>query len=98
MGRWYGWYGISGLGRIVEKWDLSWVLNLIFKILAIYVSDVDDVRPVLQFYSGFDNPTSEFRRRAIELSEMERQTKEQQQNQSILRKYAGFFGLRRHNI
>lgn len=66
--------------------------------LAIYLSDVDDVRPVLEHYSAFDNPTSEFRRRAVDLAEKERQAKEQLQGQSSLKKYAGFFGLRRHNV
>jgi hypothetical protein len=33
-------------------------------IPAIHMSDVDDVRPVLQYYSQFDDPAAEFRRRA----------------------------------
>lgn len=28
------------------------------------MSDVEDVRPVLQYYNQFDDPTAEFRRRA----------------------------------
>jgi len=28
------------------------------------MSDVDDVRPILQYYSQFDDPAAEFRRRA----------------------------------
>lgn len=38
-----------------------------FWFLAIHLHDVDDVRPVLQFYSQFDNPMAEFRRRAQQL-------------------------------
>lgn len=66
--------------------------------LAISSSNVEDVRPILQFYSGFDDPTSEFRRRAVQLSDMQRQEKENQQSQSRLRKYTGFLGARRHNV
>ncbi len=36
---------------------------------AIHLSDVDDVRPLLQYYSQFDDPAKEFRRRAIFLQE-----------------------------
>jgi hypothetical protein len=32
---------------------------------------VEDVRPVLQFYSQFDNPMAEFRRRAQMLGQQE---------------------------
>jgi import inner membrane translocase subunit TIM50 len=86
------------LAELLKSKNFVWDFLALLSILAIYVSDVDDVRPVLQFYSGFDSPTKEFRRRATELSVMEQQRKEQQQDQSSLRKYAGFFGLRRHNI
>lgn len=37
------------------------IFNNLF--LAIHLSDVDDVRPVLQYYNQFDDPTAEFRRR-----------------------------------
>jgi len=86
----------------LPKWDGDMndtsLVDLAELLKTIYVSDVEDVRPVLQFYSSYDNPTSEFRRRAIELADKEKQAKEQVQNQSTLRKYAGFFGLRRHNV
>ncbi|KHJ99340.1 NLI interacting factor-like phosphatase [Oesophagostomum dentatum] len=38
---------------------------------AIHLSDVEDVRPTLQYYSQFPDPAKEFRRRAIYLAEQE---------------------------
>uniref|UniRef100_A0A915MX52 Mitochondrial import inner membrane translocase subunit TIM50 n=1 Tax=Meloidogyne javanica TaxID=6303 RepID=A0A915MX52_MELJA len=52
----------------VPKWngdmnDTS-LVDLAELLKTIHLSDVEDVRPVLQFYSQFDNPTEEFRKRA----------------------------------
>ncbi|VDM43605.1 unnamed protein product [Toxocara canis] len=66
---------------------------------SIHLSDVDDVRPTLQYYSQFDDPPKEFRRRAMYLAEQEHALKEQQEQQdhSILKRYSGrLFGYRRH--
>lgn len=62
------------------------------------MSDLDDVRPVLQFYSEYDDPAKEFRRRATEFSEMTKKAKERQQYKSSLNKHFGFLGFNRHNI
>uniref|UniRef100_A0A915KI22 Uncharacterized protein n=1 Tax=Romanomermis culicivorax TaxID=13658 RepID=A0A915KI22_ROMCU len=40
-------------------------------ISAIVDSDVDDVRPVLQYYSNFDNPLAEYRENQKKLLKME---------------------------
>ena len=41
-------------------------------LAAIHLSDVDDVRPVLQYYSDFDDPMKEFRRRAVYMAQQVR--------------------------
>uniref|UniRef100_A0A1I7RSL1 Mitochondrial import inner membrane translocase subunit TIM50 n=1 Tax=Bursaphelenchus xylophilus TaxID=6326 RepID=A0A1I7RSL1_BURXY len=83
----------------LPKWDGDMddtaLVDLAELLKTIHLSDTDDVRPTLQYYSSFDNPPAEFRRRAIELAEWEKQ-KQQQKNESSLKKYGGFFGFRRH--
>ncbi|KHN83932.1 Mitochondrial import inner membrane translocase subunit TIM50 [Toxocara canis] len=87
----------------VPKWegdmnDTS-LVDLAELLKTIHLSDVDDVRPTLQYYSQFDDPPKEFRRRAMYLAEQEHALKEQQEQQdhSILKRYSGrLFGYRRH--
>ncbi|CAD5225027.1 unnamed protein product [Bursaphelenchus okinawaensis] len=83
----------------VPKWegdmDDTALVDLAELLKTIHLSDTEDVRPTLQYYSSFDNPPAEFRRRAIELAEFEQQQKQKKEDSS-LRKYAGFFGFRRH--
>lgn len=73
MGRRYDGHGIGWFGGIVEKFVYIfkwWFYNSIF--LAIFLSDVDDVRPILQYYSQFDDPAAEFRRRASMIEEQKK--------------------------
>lgn len=49
----------------------SFPLELFFFFFsAIHLSDVDDVRPTLQYYSQFDDPLKEFRERATRVAEL----------------------------
>uniref|UniRef100_A0A7E4V871 Mitochondrial import inner membrane translocase subunit TIM50 n=1 Tax=Panagrellus redivivus TaxID=6233 RepID=A0A7E4V871_PANRE len=84
----------------VPKWDGDMedtaLLDLAELLKTIHLSDVEDVRPTLQYYSQFDDPAKEFRRRAQYLAEQEHGHHEDQN--SGLKKYAGkLFGFRRHN-
>uniref|UniRef100_F1KUG5 Mitochondrial import inner membrane translocase subunit TIM50 n=1 Tax=Ascaris suum TaxID=6253 RepID=F1KUG5_ASCSU len=87
----------------VPKWegdmnDTS-LVDLAELLKTIHLSDVDDVRPTLQYYSQFDDPAKEFRRRAMYLAQQEQAMKEQlgEQEHSILKRYSGrLFGYRRH--
>uniref|UniRef100_A0A914UWY4 Mitochondrial import inner membrane translocase subunit TIM50 n=1 Tax=Plectus sambesii TaxID=2011161 RepID=A0A914UWY4_9BILA len=45
------------------------LVDLAELLKTIYLSDVDDVRPTLQYYSQFDDPAKEFRRRATFLAQ-----------------------------
>uniref|UniRef100_A0A8R1EKH7 Uncharacterized protein n=1 Tax=Caenorhabditis japonica TaxID=281687 RepID=A0A8R1EKH7_CAEJA len=64
---------------------------------AIHLSDAEDVRPMLQYYSQYDDPAKEFRRRAVYLSQQEEQKKAQPDDASIVKRYTGkLFGFRRH--
>ena len=85
----------------VPKWegnmDDTALVDLAELLKTVHLSDVDDVRPVLQYYSQFDDPMKEFRRRAQYLAELEDKKHEDDQNQSALKRYAGkLFGFRRH--
>lgn len=84
----------------LPKWDGDMedtaLLDLAELLKTIHLSDVDDVRPTLQYYSQFDDPAKEFRRRAQYLAEQEQNNNEERNNG--LKKYAGkLFGFRRHN-
>ncbi|KAI6222933.1 Mitochondrial import inner membrane translocase subunit TIM50 [Aphelenchoides fujianensis] len=84
----------------VPKWDGDMddtaLVDLAELLKTIHLSDVEDVRPTLQYYSGFDDPPAEFRRRAQLLAEQQSKQKEQQ-NQGLWRKYGGnLFGFQRH--
>ncbi|KAI6180484.1 Mitochondrial import inner membrane translocase subunit TIM50 [Aphelenchoides besseyi] len=84
----------------VPKWDGDMndtsLVDLAELLKTIHLSDVEDVRPTLQYYSGFDNPSAEFRRRAQLLAEQQNKQKEQQE-QGLWRKYGGsLFGFQRH--
>lgn len=88
----------------VPKWsgdmnDTS-LVDLAELLKTIHLSDVEDVRPVLEYYSGFDDPAKEFRKRAIYLAEQEAASKsasEAGEGQSLVKRYTGrLFGFRRH--
>ena len=86
----------------VPKWegnmDDTALVDLAELLKTIHLSDTEDVRPTLQYYSQYDDPAKEFRRRAQYLAEQEEKSKHQDDNQSGLKKYAGkLFGFRRHN-
>ncbi|TKR88655.1 hypothetical protein L596_012863 [Steinernema carpocapsae] len=90
----------------VPKWEGNMndtaLVDLAELLKTIHLSDVEDVRPTLQYYSQFDDPAKEFRNRAIHLAEQEAQRKaqadQQQQGQGYLSKYSGWFGGRRHRV
>ncbi|VDN54551.1 unnamed protein product [Dracunculus medinensis] len=83
----------------IPKWegnmDDTSLVDLAELLKTIHLSDVDDVRPTLQYYSQFDDPAKEFRRRAVELAEKVQHTS----NDSLLKRYTGkLFGFRRHAV
>ncbi|KAL3108005.1 hypothetical protein niasHT_018306 [Heterodera trifolii] len=89
-GRGCGFWDLSRLNRDLSKviyidWDpQAFQLNpenvlridLAELLKTIHLSDIDDVRPTLQFYSQFDNPMQEFRRRAQQMAQQEQKAKE----------------------
>ncbi|KAK6754543.1 hypothetical protein RB195_013501 [Necator americanus] len=88
---------------LVPEWkgnmDDTSLVDLAELLKTIHLSDVEDVRPTLQYYSQFPDPAKEFRRRAIYLAEQEEQMKHQREesSHSLLKKYSGrLFGYRRH--
>ncbi|KAL6741075.1 hypothetical protein Aduo_014368 [Ancylostoma duodenale] len=88
---------------LVPEWkgnmDDTSLVDLAELLKTIHLSDVEDVRPTLQYYSQFPDPAKEFRRRAIYLAEQEEQRKHQldESSHSLLKKYSGrLFGYRRH--
>jgi import inner membrane translocase subunit TIM50 len=88
----------------VPKWDGNMddtsLVDLAELLKTIHLSDVEDVRPMLQYYSQFDDPAKEFRRRAIVLAEQEAHAADAaspHSQQSVVKKYSGkLFGFRRH--
>ncbi|CAJ0950909.1 unnamed protein product, partial [Mesorhabditis belari] len=75
------------------------LVDLAELLKTIHLSDVDDVRPTLQYYSSFDNPAAEFRKRAMYLAEQEAEKQRQLENKDdgLLKRYSGrLFGFRRH--
>ncbi|VDD95525.1 unnamed protein product [Enterobius vermicularis] len=60
----------------LPKWegdmDDTALVDLAELLKTIYLSNVEDVRPTLQYYSQFDDPLKEFRQRAIYLAEQVR--------------------------
>lgn len=52
----------------INKWEGDMndraLIDLAELLKTIHLSDADDVRPILQYYSQFDDPPAEFRRRA----------------------------------
>ncbi|VDM53962.1 unnamed protein product [Angiostrongylus costaricensis] len=88
---------------LVPEWkgnmDDTSLVDLAELLKTVHLSDVEDVRPTLQYYSQFPDPAKEFRRRAIYLAEQELQKKQQMEegSHSLLKKYSGrLFGYRRH--
>ncbi|XGW02818.1 hypothetical protein V3C99_014668 [Haemonchus contortus] len=88
---------------LVPEWkgnmDDTSLVDLAELLKTIHLSDVEDVRPTLQYYSQFPDPAKEFRRRAIYLAEQEEQKRHQREEEghSLLKKYSGrLFGFRRH--
>ncbi|PIO59645.1 NLI interacting factor-like phosphatase, partial [Teladorsagia circumcincta] len=58
---------------LVPEWkgnmDDTSLVDLAELLKTLHLSDVEDVRPTLQYYSQFPDPAKEFRRRAIYLAE-----------------------------
>uniref|UniRef100_A0A183GDD3 Mitochondrial import inner membrane translocase subunit TIM50 n=1 Tax=Heligmosomoides polygyrus TaxID=6339 RepID=A0A183GDD3_HELPZ len=89
---------------LVPEWkgnmDDTSLVDLAELLKTIHLSDVEDVRPTLQYYSQFPDPAKEFRRRAIYLSPSQEEQKRHQREEeshSLLKKYSGrLFGFRRH--
>ncbi|KAK6028759.1 NLI interacting factor-like phosphatase [Ostertagia ostertagi] len=88
---------------LVPEWkgnmDDTSLVDLAELLKTLHLSDVEDVRPTLQYYSQFPDPAKEFRRRAIYLAEQEEQKRHQREEEghSLLKKYSGrLFGFRRH--
>ncbi|CAB3397918.1 unnamed protein product [Caenorhabditis bovis] len=85
----------------VPEWkgnmDDTSLVDLAELLKTIHLSDPEDVRPMIQYYSQYDDPAKEFRRRAIYLAEQESQKHAQQEDQSMIKRYTGkLFGFRRH--
>ena len=68
---------------LVNKWegnmDDRGLIDLAELLKTIHLSDVEDVRPVLQYYSQFDDPLAEFRRRVQMIAEEETKAPVQKQ-------------------
>ncbi|KAI6238819.1 Mitochondrial import inner membrane translocase subunit TIM50 [Aphelenchoides fujianensis] len=75
----------------VPKWDGDMddtaLVDLAELLKTIHLSDVEDVRPTLQYYSGFDDPPAEFRRRAHDLTTQTVEKAQPPQTKSIWQKY-----------
>ncbi|CAO4379665.1 unnamed protein product [Caenorhabditis nigoni] len=85
----------------VPEWrgnmDDTSLVDLAELLKTIHLSDAEDVRPMLQYYSQYDDPAKEFRRRAVYLAQQEEQKKQQPDDSSMLKRYSGrLFGFRRH--
>uniref|UniRef100_A0A183E935 Mitochondrial import inner membrane translocase subunit TIM50 n=1 Tax=Gongylonema pulchrum TaxID=637853 RepID=A0A183E935_9BILA len=89
----------------LPKWegtlDDTALVDLAELLKTIHLSDVDDVRPTLQYYSQFDDPLKEFRERAARVAEMEKMQhqieSEKEAYVAPVKKYQGrLFGFRRH--
>uniref|UniRef100_A0A0N5CDI1 Mitochondrial import inner membrane translocase subunit TIM50 n=1 Tax=Strongyloides papillosus TaxID=174720 RepID=A0A0N5CDI1_STREA len=88
----------------VPKWegdmeDTS-LIDLAELLKTILQSDVDDVRPTLQYYSQYDDPAKEFKRRALYLAQKneENQPKEKESKYAAIKRYSGsLFGFKRHS-
>ncbi|CAL2045061.1 unnamed protein product [Caenorhabditis brenneri] len=85
----------------VPEWrgnmDDTSLVDLAELLKTIHLSDAEDVRPMLQYYSQYDDPAKEFRRRAVYLSQQEELKKQQPDESSMLKRYSGrLFGFRRH--
>ncbi|CAI2354344.1 unnamed protein product [Caenorhabditis sp. 36 PRJEB53466] len=86
---------------LVPEWrgnmDDTSLVDLAELLKTIHLSDTEDVRPMLQYYSQYDDPAKEFRRRAVYLAQQEEQKKNQPDESSMLKRYSGkLFGFRRH--
>ncbi|KAI6231557.1 Mitochondrial import inner membrane translocase subunit TIM50 [Aphelenchoides besseyi] len=85
----------------VPKWDGDMndtsLVDLAELLKTIHLSDVDDVRPTLQYYSGFDNPSAEFRRRAQDLTAQSSQSSRPQANWRKYAKPQNFLQFQRPN-
>ncbi|VDN04349.1 unnamed protein product [Thelazia callipaeda] len=89
----------------LPKWngelDDTALVDLAELLKTIHLSDVDDVRPTLQYYSQFDDPLKEFRERATRIAEIEKKIHENESEKEAfvapVKKYQGhLFGFRRH--
>lgn len=89
----------------LPKWDGTLddtaLVDLAELLKTIHLSDVDDVRPTLQYYSQFDDPLREFRERAARVAELETKMHKMETEKEVftapVKKYQGrLFGFRRH--
>uniref|UniRef100_A0A8R1TWD1 Mitochondrial import inner membrane translocase subunit TIM50 n=1 Tax=Onchocerca volvulus TaxID=6282 RepID=A0A8R1TWD1_ONCVO len=89
----------------LPKWDGTLddtaLVDLAELLKTIHLSDVDDVRPTLQYYSQFDDPLKEFRERATRVAELEKKMHQMESEKEAfiapVKKYQGrLFGFRRH--
>ncbi|CAI5451913.1 unnamed protein product [Caenorhabditis angaria] len=73
------------------------LVDLAELLKTIHLSDPEDVRPMIEYYSQYDDPAKEFRRRALYLSQQEEQKQNSPDDSSMLKRYSGrLFGFRRH--
>uniref|UniRef100_A0A0N5AIH0 Mitochondrial import inner membrane translocase subunit TIM50 n=1 Tax=Syphacia muris TaxID=451379 RepID=A0A0N5AIH0_9BILA len=84
----------------LPKWDGDMndtsLVDLAELLKTIYLSNVEDVRPTLQYYSQFDDPLKEFRQRAVYLERVQKERLAEDDN-SVLKRYSGrLFGYSRH--
>ncbi|CAG9539961.1 unnamed protein product [Cercopithifilaria johnstoni] len=89
----------------LPKWDGALndtaLVDLAELLKTIHLSDVDDVRPTLQYYSQFDDPLKEFRERATRVAKLEKKMHQMESEKEAfiapVKKYQGrLFGFRRH--
>jgi len=87
----------------VAKWsgddDDVALIDLANLILTIIESNVDDVRPVIQYYSNFDDPLAVFREKQKKVLELEKSKtlKTHRADNSLTKSWTGsLFGYRRH--
>lgn len=86
----------------VPKWEGddsdTALVDLAQLLTMIRTSNVDDVRPIVQFYSEFDNPAKEFRERSLRMAQSEQTSSKQDGDKNLANAWSGkLFGFRRHS-
>ncbi|KAM3717144.1 Mitochondrial import inner membrane translocase subunit [Dirofilaria immitis] len=90
----------------LPKWDGTLddtaLVDLAELLKTIHLSDVDDVRPTLQYYSQFDDPLKEFRERAARVAELEKKMHQIESEKEAfiapVKKYQELRGIRRMKV